>query len=62
MQVLKPFNTHNRRFKAGDPVNPGDDFSPHSFEHLSDHRFVGDPDTRPTKAKSKPVSAEADAA
>jgi hypothetical protein len=40
-KVLKAFNTVNRRLKIGDPVNEGDDLSPHSFDELKLRGFIG---------------------
>lgn len=39
--VLKPFNTVNRRLRAGDEVPAAEDFSPLSFEYLKESGFIG---------------------
>ena len=48
--VLKPFTSATRRFAVGDPVNAGDDLSPHSFEDLKAGKFIGT-----AKAADKPA-------
>jgi hypothetical protein len=41
MIVLKPFNTHNRRFLKGAKVSAEDDLAPLSFAHLKARAFIG---------------------
>lgn len=33
-EVKKPFNTHLRRYRVGDPVLSSDDLAPHTFASL----------------------------
>lgn len=40
--VLKPFNTHLRRFAIGDKVPADADLSPHAIGELRQRHFVGD--------------------
>lgn len=40
--VAKPFNTTTRRFRAGAPVSPTDDLSPHAFADLKTRGFIVD--------------------
>lgn len=38
--VKKPFNSHRRRYRVGDPVQSSDDLAPHSFNSLLSSEFI----------------------
>lgn len=60
-QVVKPFKTVNRRFKAGDVVTPADIQGYITFEQWKERGFIGAPRAAAKPEKWQPKSKGGDA-